>query len=181
MCHLWALLSLQGSSGGCGGDDAILGEALVMYVLHQLEPGWWFGILFLGLLFIDGNRSILGFVLHGSWRTTERLLRSMLMKSIEGTDVVGLRRCLEVTRQRRRRFARAFIDLHAHAGVLTHGASKKVSSLRCNLNVVLVDERELWAPAKTATGRLLQGPRCNFYFLQVCLCKAADIIFTTNK
>ena len=29
---------------------------------------------------------------------------------------------------------------------------KKVSSLRCNLDVVLVDERELWAPAKTATG-----------------------------
>ena len=76
----------------------------------------------------------------------------MLMKSIGGTDVVGLRRCLEVTRQRRRRFARAFIDLHAHAGVLTHGVSKKVSSLRCNLDVVLVDERELWAPAKTGTG-----------------------------
>ena len=136
---------------------------------------------FLSLLFIHWNRPVLGFVLHGSWRTTERLLRSMLMKSIGGTNVVRLCRCLEVTRQRRRRFARAFIDLHAHAGVLTHGASKKVSSLRCNLDVVLVDERELWAPAKTATGRLLQGPRCNFYFLQVCLCKAADIIFTMNK
>ena len=125
MCHLLALLSLRGSSGGCGGDDAAPGEALVRYVLHQLEPGWWFGIPFLGLLFIDWNRPVLGFVLHGSWRTTEWLLRSMLMKSIGGTDVVGLRRCLEVTRQRRRRFARAFIDLHAHAGVLTHGASKK--------------------------------------------------------
>ena len=181
MCHLPALLSLRGSSGGCGGDDAAPGEALVRYVLHQLEPGWWFGIPFLGLLFIDWNRPVLGFVLHGSWRTTERLLRSMLMKSIEGTDVVGFRRCLEVTRQRRQRFARAFIDLHAHAGVLTHGASKKVSSLRCNLDVVLVDERELWAPAKTATGRLLQGPRCNFYFLQGCVCKAADVIFTMNK
>ena len=63
----------------------------------------------------------------------------------------------------------------------THGASKKVSSLRCNLDVVRVDERELWAPAKTAIGRLLQGPRCNFYFLQGCVCKDADVIFTMNK
>ena len=107
-----ALLSLRGSSGGCGGDDAAPGEALVRYVLHQLEPGWWFGIHFLGLLFIDWNRPVLGFVLHGSWRTTERLLRSMLMKSIEGTDVVGFRRCLEVTRLDEDLLERSLIYMH---------------------------------------------------------------------
>ena len=112
MCHLLALLSLRGSSGGCGGDDAAPGEALVRYVLHQLEPGWWFGIPFLGLLFIDWNRPVLGFVLHGSWRTTERLLRSMLMKSIEGTDVVGFRRCLEVTRLDEDLLERSLIYMH---------------------------------------------------------------------
>ena len=112
MCHLLALLSLRGSSGGCGSDDAAPGEALVRYVLHQLEPGWWFGIPFLGLLFIDWNRPVLGFVLHGSWRTTERLLRSMLMKSIEGTDVVGFRRCLEVTRLDEDLLERSLIYMH---------------------------------------------------------------------
>ena len=105
----------------------------------------------------------------------------MLMKSIGGTDVVGLRRCLEVTRQRRRRFARAFIDLHAHAGVLTHGASKKsflveVQPRRCSRR-----RARALGSGEDGNRRLLQGPRCNFYFLQVCLCKAADIIFTTNK
>ena len=68
----------------------------------------------------------------GSWFCSSRELednRTVATVDVDeihrGTDVVGLRRCLEVTRQRRRRFARAFIDLHAHAGVLTHGASKK--------------------------------------------------------
>jgi len=55
------------------------------------------------------------------------------------------------------------------------------SALSCKLGVRFNVECWLRSLATKTTRRSLQGPRCNLYFIQGCLCKDVCVIFYMNQ
>ena len=161
------LLSLQEVFGDGGGVEAFSGDGSIGFVFSILEKlGWLLSPRVALSLGVSGSPAVLV-------ASDPVLLARIWPLAIICSGVQRLR-CTSCY---------VPIDVASKPYV----ASLEACSLRwdsassCKLSVRSNVEWWLRALATKTTGRSLQGPGCNFYFIQGCLCKDVCVIFYMNQ
>ena len=184
MRHPPVLLSLRGTSGE--GDGAMDGrraiftdDYLVRYALHLLlQPGWWF---------------VFSLLEESSWLRSPRVALSLGVSGssavLVASDPVLLAKIWPLASfgpgVQRSRCTSSYVPIDVASK--PYVASFEASSLRwdsassCKLGVRSNVEWWLRSLVTKTTGKTLQGPVCNFLFIQECLCKDVCVILYMNQ
>jgi len=175
------LLSLRGTYGEGDGARAdgrrafLTDDSLVRYVIHLLvQPDWWF---------------VFSLLEKSSWLLSARVALSPGVSGLSAvllaSDLVLLARIWPLASfgpgVQRSRCTSSYVPIDVASKLYEASLLRWGSASSCKLGVRSNVEWWLRSLVTKTTGKTLQGPVCNFLFIQECLCKDVCVILYMNQ